>query len=540
MMRGARKHWPLIVAILILWGAIAIVLKLSLDKTHGHLVYALDDAYIHMAMAKHFAEHGVWGATEYGFSSTSSSPLWTLILSATYLVFGTNQVSPFVLDVIAATLILPALYFILVRYGLSWPATLLVLLVTLFSAPLPGLVFTGQEHMLHIFVTLVFAYLVAQELSKAKAISWASAPPILLALAAVLTSIRYEGLFLVFVVCVLFVLRRRWLQSLTLGLAGIVPATAYGVISKAHGWFWLPNPVVLKGTSPDSASVGAVASYVWAGLGKLVTVPALLYITIAVLILFLLRWRKQGWTWQTSQILFVAFMGATLLHLLLANVGWFYRYEAYLIVFGLLVIWATLFEPLPVDEQNGSKKAHPVPRYAAAAILAFLILVPLRGRATEVLAQVPQATGNIYEQQYQMGLFLRQFYQGAGVTANDIGAINYLADIRCVDLLGLASIETARLILPSRSCSGADLSKLLKSKGVRIAMVYDSCFSEALSWDWIKVGEWQIQNNVICSSDTVSFYAVEPSEKDRLAANLKRFSPRLPDDVLEGGDYLAY
>jgi hypothetical protein len=49
---------------------------------NGHVSYTLDDAYIHMAMAKHVAQDGVFGITPYEFSASSSSPLWTFQSSA--------------------------------------------------------------------------------------------------------------------------------------------------------------------------------------------------------------------------------------------------------------------------------------------------------------------------------------------------------------------------------------------------------------------------------------------------------------------------
>jgi hypothetical protein len=32
-----------------------------LRQTNGHFVYSLDDPYIHLAVAKNLARHGVWG-----------------------------------------------------------------------------------------------------------------------------------------------------------------------------------------------------------------------------------------------------------------------------------------------------------------------------------------------------------------------------------------------------------------------------------------------------------------------------------------------
>lgn len=75
-----KRHWPLLVAIGMLWLVMAICFTLTIALNQGHLVYALDDTYIHMTIAKNFAQHGVWGVTKYSFSSESSSLLWTSLL----------------------------------------------------------------------------------------------------------------------------------------------------------------------------------------------------------------------------------------------------------------------------------------------------------------------------------------------------------------------------------------------------------------------------------------------------------------------------
>jgi len=61
MGKWVKKHWPLIAGVGFLWLIVGTMLMVSLKKNDGHLIYALDDPYIHMAMAKNFSQHGVWG-----------------------------------------------------------------------------------------------------------------------------------------------------------------------------------------------------------------------------------------------------------------------------------------------------------------------------------------------------------------------------------------------------------------------------------------------------------------------------------------------
>ncbi len=82
-----KKYSSLILSLLFLWIFIVSILLLSLKLNSSHLVYTVDDAYIHMAIAKNFALYGVWGVTRYSFSSSSSSLLYTLMLSLFYLIF---------------------------------------------------------------------------------------------------------------------------------------------------------------------------------------------------------------------------------------------------------------------------------------------------------------------------------------------------------------------------------------------------------------------------------------------------------------------
>jgi len=63
------RHWPLIVALAVLHAVVIRWVILSTEAQGGRLVYALDDPYIHMAIAK------TWPGTACGGSpATSPAP----------------------------------------------------------------------------------------------------------------------------------------------------------------------------------------------------------------------------------------------------------------------------------------------------------------------------------------------------------------------------------------------------------------------------------------------------------------------------------
>jgi hypothetical protein len=66
---------------------------------------------------------------------------------------------------------------------------------------------------------------------------------------------------------------------------------------------------------------------------------------------------------------------------------------------------------------------------------------------------------------------------------------------------------------------------------VKVAVVYDTWFDSTLLQHWQKVATWKIQNNVICGSDEVSFYAVDPAEAAPLKQKLSTFQQQLPASV---------
>jgi hypothetical protein len=248
-------------------------------------------------------------------------------------------------------------------------------------------------------------------------------------------------------------------------------------------------------------------------------------------LLFTYDFLKYRIFWKKQLLLNFIFVIIALFHIKFARFGGFYRYEAYLIAIGVMAISIISRHYLAEKVFNT-----PVSKFyrIAVIILSFLMGYQMISRGFSSLIEIPRACANIYQQQYQMGLFLKSFYQGKEVAANDVGAINYLSEIKNLDLWGLGTIEVAKLKRANKYNRNT-IYDLAKRYHVKIAIVYDNWFWNerigGLPSTWAKVGEWEISDNVVCGGEVVSFYAVEPGEKNILLNNLRRFSKKLPKEV---------
>jgi len=547
------KHWPLGAALVVLYTALTGCLVAALVYTGGHFAYALDDPYIHMAAAKNFVAHGVWGVTPYGFSSASSSIIWPLLIALDYAVCGVGAWAPLLLNVVVSSVLLAAVYFLLARHGISPAINCACLLAVALCAPLPAVVFTGLEHPLQILVALLLVYfsgrILAEPAADEKKVS-TRLQVACLALAPLVTMTRFEGAFMVAVVCLIAVVRRRFRYAVALALLGAAPVIIYGLISVFHGSQFLPNSVLLKGNAPDAfeqpfASIAAdsrlivyyrqaVDSLGFKAVKGLVYTPHLFALMIIAATAWGFATRRGRRPWTPCKIMLMIFAGTMLLHLQLAATGYFYRYEAYLVVLGLVAsVLAAGNEP-----PEFLRSSKPLAR-CAIGVAACLLALPFVHRAAVSLVQTPRASTNVYQQQCQMGAFLGRYYAGQAVAAGDIGAINFYADIDLLDLLGLGSVEVAKA--RKKGCFNTEMIRAMAAqRGVQIAVVFDHVYDSigGLPAEWQKVGQWEISKNVACQESTVAFYAVDPRQKDRLAQHLREFSRQLPASVIQRGPYL--
>jgi hypothetical protein len=533
-----RKHWPLSTALLVLWILVALIFSSSVSNNNGHLVYALDDPYIHMSIAKNFIQQGIWGVTAYEFSSSDSSLSWIILLALTYTVVGVNEITPFILNLISGTLLISVLYVHLSEHGLSPSFTFMVLFLTIFVSPLPSTVFIGMEHIFHALITLLFVTQSANMLATDGETSLRYL--VMLSLFSITT--RYESMFLIGVIAILFFIRKQIKASIVLILSGVIPVVAYGLISIMNGWWFFPTPITLKGSFPTFTPIG-LFSFVYEFIIDLINNGLILTLIFTTLLLLLFKYNTCETLWNRSLVLAMIFIPMTSMHILFAKIGNYFRYDLYIVFLGLFIIAVNSYEFITNNVSIRNIKKNGITS-TLIILLILSFLSPLFPRSFRSLKNVSQATSNIYEQQYQMGLFLEEFYLGDTIVANDIGAITFLTRIQLIDINGLGNIEAANAIMRGEWTTQR-IANLAQARKARIAVVYDHKFERdyrgndigGVPEQWILVGQWQISNNIVCGSDTVSFYAINPFEVPELVNNLQNFSLKLPKNVLQNGSY---
>jgi len=510
----------LLIVSLAIWGSYSDVI----DKNGGVFTYTLDDTYNYMSLAKNIALHGVWGLTKYEFTSSSSNLIWLPLLAFAYKISGVHTITPFVLNTAMSFLFCVLYYALLRKYVVPSVMAFGLVLAMFFFAPIPALIFCSMDHLPHLLASLGFVYLSVKALSAGG--SREGYEKVLLCLAPLLTMSRYEGLLLLLIVCFLFLLKRKARFAVLLGGLGLLPVTIYGLICKAQGGFFLPNSILIKESTWNAETARPLLGFLnvalTGGVQAIAATPHILYLIVPALIVYGIRYKKNRF-WEEKQVMLGIFISMTYLHMQFAKTGWFHRYEAYLVAIGIFVLGITLGL---------------MTRYGALALIGLFMLNPFCSRAEKVLAEIPQAAHNIYEQQYQMAEFVREFYQGKAIAENDTGVMTFVSDIKILDLFGLGTADVVRAKLHD-TFGAREIDRLAAKNGIDIAIVYDHWFTPYGGFppSWVKVGQWQIMDNIICGGDTVAFYAVRSSEKESLIKNLRKFSAKLPSDVKQAGMY---
>lgn len=351
----------------------AVVVFAEVARTGHHLIYALDDTYIEMAMGRSLAFHGIWGITRYAFSPASSSPLYTLLLALVFRWFGLHTWIPLALSLFFGAVAIYQAARLTERYlRPSAVAALLAALVLL--TPLFAIGTLGMEHTLLLALSLAFLNLFGGR----------TRPFVLMVIAALLVGTRYEGLCLTLAAAGLSAFRSDLRRCAAIVAGALLPVCAYAIFARLHGSPLVPNSIALKALQPNmSDAVGQVAVNLVMG-AHLALLAGALSVGIAQL--------RRHSLFPLLLLILVADLG----HLAAGRFGWGYRYEDYAVALSIL--------------GSGLIAAH-ARKFPRGARIAFASLAGLgcmlcAARATLAATMYPRYSHAVYLQQVQVGRFL--------------------------------------------------------------------------------------------------------------------------------------
>jgi hypothetical protein len=509
MTDSSRKLAMLCAAVYLL--LVAALIAVILVKTGGHFVYALDDPYIHLALAENLA-HGHYGINPTEFSSPSSSILWPFLL----IPFAGTPVHVFVplalniiFGVVAAGLIGYAAG--QWRFGssgeseLSWQQVVVAILLLL-VANLASLSIVGMEHVLQVMLAICCAIGVIEALRGRQVPAWC------LAAAVVAPMVRYEDLSLTLAVSFALFGLKRWKTGIAVFGMSLIPLIAFSGYLKSKGLPALPMSVLVKGSAFAKESLPAKLLHLFEDSLKQDFVHPVRFPILLLFLAFVVL------TFNASTMLRrYVFAGAAtlgLLQLTLGQFGWFHRYEVYALIFLLMVCLSV------VAEYRSIRFA-----YVALALLlcaSFYVISTVR---------TPEASNQIYLQQYQMRRFVADFYKES-YAVNDVGLVSFqrAPGAYVLDVFGLASVEAGS----QQNKTAEWLASIVERHGVDLAILYPDWFHIPPSWK--PVGQMCEADGRHLGGSCVVFYSTSPRKEAVIRSELTAFSGTLP----KGSVYTAF
>ena len=490
---------------------ILVQLAAILYLNSGVFIFTLDDPYIHLALAENIFR-GHYGVNSSEYSAPSSSIFWPFLITP-IAGFGFSAYAVLFINAIAA---FGALFVFWRAFTPSESqrrnTTFVFGMLTLFSilaANMVGLIYTGMEHSLQLFLSLLILYGCIWEIEKRNVPIWLVAAIVLAPL------IRYECLALA-LPAIVFLFMRGHVKTASLTAAALLVLIGiFFVFLQTLSLEPFPTSVMAK--SEVVASGGTLLSIAKNIVDSLTSDRGMLLCMLVLILLFVAidKSRDDG-----VRLFALLFAGSGFMHIVVGDYGWFYRYEIYMVA-SLTMAVVYLFKD---DIYSLRQRMGLLPIAGFTTAISFLLFAT----NYKALALTPLAANNIYEQQYQMHRFLSEHYN-APVAVNDLGYVAYMNDEYVLDLWGLASVEALKARKNTDQSTWMD--ELTKKHAVEFIMIYDDWFHNVPK-EWVKLGELMLgKPKITPARDRVAFYATNCHTYVDIYAKLEMFVPTLPMGV---------
>lgn len=494
---------------------VAAVLATILALNHGRFVYALDDVYIHLAMAENLLR-GSYGVNLGEAASASSSPLYPWLLAGT-LLGGLGDYGPLALNLVALACLLTLVCWYAQRLlpdarG-AVVAGFTVLVVALANGI--GLVFLGMEHELHLLASAAVVIGLIRALETGRPGPWFLYAGIVLG-----PLLRFEGLAVSGAAVLVLHLRQRDLQAWAALATALVVLAVNMTAFDAMGLPLLPMSVLTKSMLgahlvTDGGALGAVANHVARSLLLAVQEPVAWCLVLGVLVCA--GRARRPWLGSTEGAVTLFAALAVAAHLLAGRFGWQSRYEPYIVITALLSASYCLRAPL----------RRVVPWRRLEGGLAGAVLAILLATYGATLAKTPLAANNVYEMAYTTHRFLVEEHR-APVAVNDLGLASYRNDAYVLDVYGLGNNEARQEWLSGRM--HAWLAEATARHGIDLAVLYQGWYGSLLPDNWREVAVLSLSRQRVSPAESAyHFYATSATAVPALAAELCRFAGTLPD-----------
>ncbi|KMQ71748.1 glycosyltransferase family 39 protein [Chryseobacterium koreense] len=497
----------------------------SLLPDGERFIYPLDDAYIHLAIAKNFALNGAWSINSTGFDSASSSILYTLLLSTLIKIFGVWEFYPLIINIIAGYLAVYWFY----RYfrdfysksEMVWAVILLLPFSLLYAMTL-----IGMEHTIHMFLMVLGVYWIRKNVdSNFERRDFIK----LLIIVFFISIVRFESIFFTAALAFALLLRKDFLKGLIISVVGFLPILVFGLISLKNGGYFFPNSVLIKGNVPGGTGILEKGfTMVKDGILLNRSFYKCLFFPLVLILIDLVRKYRSGKLsdFFRKETLVIAIVLMALMHSVFAILK--YRYENYVMISMLMIIvpiLAAFFKKIKSERRKitveNTLMAFGVAGIFAASVYRFQYM------------HHPSVIGskNIYEQQVELSEFLRKNYRGEKIIANDIGAISYFSGVKLLDMVGLGSTAVTQFMVEHKKLDQERYTKefrlfLMNYAGAndfKIAVIYPEWFPGKTPSTWIPVASWTVPDNRVAARNRVVFYALRPEEVQNLQMKLMGF-----------------
>ena len=495
---------------------------------NNEFCYPLDDSFIHLAISKNIAENGVFGITQHEFVSSSSSPVYTLILAFLIKIFGNNVYLPLVINLLIALIIITLCLFYLEKFKIDPIEIFFSLLIIIICTPLAAIATLGMEHTLHILISLMIYFNFFKFIENGNKSGLIS----LSIIASIAVVIRYESLASVGFIFLYLNYKKQYKKSMIFLMIAISLFFLFGLFSMISGGYLLPNSILVKGSKPIFLYLEKPIEFLTGKTTPILTCIFYLNMIALIFLKFFINKNNSPYILIGIYVLFI-----TLGHIIAGDAGYLYRYEAYLMFINLFNFCLFFFKFIVPYIKSKYKFSYFNNQFNTRVksiiyIALFLIISVFAFNSFFVKNIYEQvflnryyinlASRSIYIQQYQTAKFLQRFYNNSTVVANDIGAICYFTDIKLFDLVGLGSNEKLKYKFARKEYDMNAIKNITENKA-DIAIIYDSWFEGKIPSEWIKICDWISPISFGVGDTIVSFYAINHKEKSNLIKNLNEF-----------------